>query len=55
MPWWRPSSQVTRMALPRCTVTSKVGLTTHIVVQPGNLTVTVVYKVKPQPAPTPKA
>jgi DNA-directed RNA polymerase specialized sigma24 family protein len=27
-------------------VTSKVGLTTHIVVQPGNLTVTVVYKVK---------
>ena len=28
-------------------VTSKVGLTTHIVVQPGNLTVTVVYKVKP--------
>ena len=29
------------------TVTSKVGLTTHIVVQPGNLTVTVVYKVKP--------
>jgi hypothetical protein len=32
-------------------VTSKVGLTTHIVVQPGNLTVMVVYKVKPQPAP----
>jgi hypothetical protein len=35
------------------TVTSKVGLTTHIVVQPGNLTVTVVYKVKPAPTPTP--
>ena len=34
-------------------VTSKVGLTTHIVVQPGNLAVTVVYKVKPQPAPPP--
>jgi hypothetical protein len=33
------------------TVTSKVGLTTHIVVQPGNLTVTVVYKVKPPPPP----
>jgi hypothetical protein len=36
-------------------VTSKVGLTTHIVVQPGNLTVTVVYKVKPAPPPPPKA
>ena len=36
------------------TVTSKSGLTTHIVVQPGNLTVTVIYKVKPQPTPTPK-
>jgi hypothetical protein len=35
-------------------VTSKTGLTTHIVVQPGNLTVTVIYKVKPQPTPTPK-
>jgi hypothetical protein len=35
-------------------VTSKAGLTTHIVVQPGNLTVTVVYKVKPPPTPTPK-
>ena len=35
------------------TVTSKAGLTTHIVVQPGNLTVMVVYKVKPQPAPQP--
>jgi hypothetical protein len=34
-------------------VTSTAGLTTHIVVQPGNLTVTVVYKVKPQPTPTP--
>ena len=29
------------------TVTSKAGLTTHIVVQPGNLAVMVVYKVKP--------
>jgi DNA-directed RNA polymerase specialized sigma24 family protein len=35
------------------TVTSKAGLTTHIVVQPGNLAITVVYKVKPQPAPPP--
>jgi hypothetical protein len=35
------------------TVTSKAGLTTHIVVQPGNLAVTVVYTVKPQPAPKP--
>jgi hypothetical protein len=35
------------------TVTSKVGLTTSIVVQPGNLTVTVVYKVKPAPPPPP--
>ena len=33
------------------TVTSKVALTTHVVVGPGNITVTVVYK--PQPAPTP--
>ncbi|HEY3649318.1 MAG TPA: hypothetical protein VGL33_15200 [Streptosporangiaceae bacterium] len=31
----------------KVTVTSKAGLTTHIVVQPGNLAVTVVYKVKP--------
>jgi hypothetical protein len=37
----------------KVTVTSKAGLTTHIVVQPGNLTVTVVYKVKPQPTPPP--
>jgi hypothetical protein len=36
------------------TVTSKAGLTTQIVVQPGNLSVTVVYKVKPQPAPKPQ-
>ena len=28
------------------TVTSKVALTTHVIVEPGNLTVTVVYKVK---------
>src|SRR5690348_7964807 len=35
------------------TVTSKVALTTHVVVEPGNLTVTVVYKPKPQPAPKP--
>jgi hypothetical protein len=34
-------------------VTSKVGLTTHIVEQPGNLTVVVVYKVKPQATPPP--
>jgi DNA-directed RNA polymerase specialized sigma24 family protein len=31
----------------KVTVTSKAGLTTHIVVQPGNLAVKVVYKVKP--------
>jgi hypothetical protein len=37
----------------KVTVTSKAGLTTRIVVQPGNLTVTVVYKVKPQPTPKP--
>jgi hypothetical protein len=39
------------------TVTSKVALTTHVVVGPGNLTVTVVYKPKPAPtpSPTPKA
>ena len=35
------------------TVTSKVALTTHVVVEPGNLTVTVIYKPKPQPTPTP--
>ena len=35
------------------TVISKAGLTTHIVVQPGNLAVTVVYKVKPAPTPKP--
>ena len=35
----------------KVTVTSKAGLTTHIIVQPGNLTVTVVYKVKPPPKP----
>ncbi|MGH3179890.1 MAG: hypothetical protein ACRDPF_39195, partial [Streptosporangiaceae bacterium] len=40
----------------KVTVTSKAGLTTHIVVQPGNHTVMVVYKVKPQPTPpAPKA
>ena len=35
------------------TVTSKVALTTHVVVGPGNLTVTVVYKPKPAPTPSP--
>jgi hypothetical protein len=29
------------------TVTSKVALTTNVIVEPGNLTVTVVYKLKP--------
>ena len=29
------------------TVTSKVALTTDVIVEPGNLTVTVVYKLKP--------
>ena len=33
------------------TVTSKVALTTHVIVVPGNLTVTVVYKLKPSPSP----
>jgi hypothetical protein len=37
------------------TVTSKVALTTHVVVEPGNLTVTVVYKPKPAPTPSPPA
>jgi len=36
------------------TVTSKVALTTRVVVEPGDLTVTVVYKPKPQPQPSPK-
>jgi hypothetical protein len=34
------------------TVTSKVALTTHVIVAPGNLTVTVVYKLKPSPSPS---
>jgi hypothetical protein len=37
------------------TVTSKAALTAHVVVEPGNLTVTVVYKIKPQPSPSPLA
>ena len=32
------------------TVTSKVALTTDVLVEPGNLTVTVVYKPKPPPS-----
>lgn len=35
------------------TVTSKTALATQIVVEPGNLSVTVVYKPKPAPAPSP--
>jgi hypothetical protein len=35
------------------TVTSKTALTTQIVVEPGNLSVTVVYKPKAAPAPAP--
>jgi hypothetical protein len=35
------------------TVTGKTALTTQIVVEPGNLSVTVVYKPKPVPAPGP--
>jgi hypothetical protein len=35
------------------TVTSKTALSTQVVVEPGNLSVTVVYKPKPKPAPTP--
>jgi hypothetical protein len=34
-------------------VTSKAALTTHVVVEPGNLIVTVVYKPQPQPRPSP--
>jgi hypothetical protein len=34
------------------TVTSKVALTTQVTVAPGNLTVTVVYKLKPRPSPS---
>jgi hypothetical protein len=34
------------------TVTSKAALSTQIVVEPGNLSVTVVYQPKPQPAPS---
>jgi hypothetical protein len=36
------------------TVTSKVALNTHVVVEPGDLSVTVVYKPKPKPQPTSK-
>ena len=36
------------------TVTSKVALTTHVVVEPGDIAVTVVYKPKPPPQPSPK-
>jgi hypothetical protein len=35
------------------TVTSKTALTAQIVVEPGNLSVTVVYKPKPTPGPSP--
>jgi hypothetical protein len=35
------------------TVTSNAALTTRVVVEPGNLTVTVVYKPQPQPSPKP--
>ena len=35
------------------TVTSKVALTTHVVIEPGDLIVTVVYKPKPPPPPPP--
>lgn len=35
------------------TVTSKTALTAQIVVEPGNLSVTVVYKPKAPPAPRP--
>src|SRR5581483_1633776 len=35
------------------TVTSKTALTSQIVVEPGNLSVTVVYKPKPAPVPGP--
>ncbi len=37
------------------TVTSKTALTTQIVVEPGNLSVTVVYTPKPAPAPSPSS
>lgn len=35
------------------TVTSKTALTAQIVVEPGNLSVTVAYKPRPAPAPSP--
>jgi hypothetical protein len=35
------------------TVTSKVALTTQIVAEPGDLSVTVVYQPKPKPTPAP--
>ena len=34
------------------TVTSKVALTTQVIVEPGSLTITVVYKLRPQPSPS---
>jgi hypothetical protein len=34
-------------------VTSKVALTTDVIVTPGKLTVAVVYKLKPKPSPSP--
>ena len=37
------------------TVTSKTALTSQIVAEPGNLSVTVVYKPKPAPAPSPSS
>ena len=47
------SSEVNGKVKVTVTVTSKVALTTHVIVEPGNLTVTVVYKLKPQPSPSP--
>jgi hypothetical protein len=36
-------------------VTSKTALTAQILVEPGNLFVTVVYKPRPAPAPSPSS
>ncbi len=48
------SLPVNGIATVTVTVTSKVALTTHVVVGPNSVSVTVVYKPKPAPKPTPK-
>jgi hypothetical protein len=48
------SLPVNGIATVTVTVTSKVALTTHVVVGPNSVSVTVVYTPKPTPTPTPK-